>query len=137
MVAVPIFSAGAGFFLLEGIDKILHPWAVDHVLVNCGAIAIAFPLEAAPWVISLQKLVRDRGGHGRLETARRGKDPTAFAVLFEDTAALLGLIAAALGIWLTVLGQNDVPEPPIAGSRSAISMNLRTSDNCRRVCRVP
>jgi cation diffusion facilitator family transporter len=101
MVAVLIFGAGAGFSLLEGIDKILHPKDVDHVLVNYLAIAIAFPLEAVPWVISLRKLGRDRGGRGWLEMARRSKDPTVFAVLFEDTAALLGLTAATLGIWLS------------------------------------
>jgi cation diffusion facilitator family transporter len=101
MVAVLIFGAGAGFSLLEGIEKVLHPRDVDHVLASYAAIAIAFPLEAVPWVISLRNLGKDRGGHGWLEVAPRSKDPTVFAVLFEDTAALLGLIAATLGIWLS------------------------------------
>ncbi|HEY0184737.1 MAG TPA: cation diffusion facilitator family transporter [Rhodopila sp.] len=101
IVAVLIFGAGAGFSLFEGIEKILRPRAVDHVLANYVALGIAFPLEAASWVISLRKLNRGRGGRGWLEEARRSKDPTVFAVLFEDTAALLGLVAAALGIWLS------------------------------------
>ena len=42
----------------------MHPRQVDHELANCAALAIAFPLEAAPWVISLRKLGRDRGGRG-------------------------------------------------------------------------
>jgi divalent metal cation (Fe/Co/Zn/Cd) transporter len=46
-------------------------------------------------------LGRDRCGHSWLEMTRRSKDPIVFVVLFEDTAAILGLIAAMLGIWLS------------------------------------
>jgi divalent metal cation (Fe/Co/Zn/Cd) transporter len=53
MVAVLRFGAGAGFSLLEGIDKALHPREVDYVLENYAAIAITLPLEAVPWAILL------------------------------------------------------------------------------------
>jgi cation diffusion facilitator family transporter len=102
MVAVLIFGVGAGVSILEGIDKVRHPHPIDHVLVNFAVLGVAFVLDGISWVIALRRLQAESPEHGILATARRSKDPTVFAVLAEDTAALLGLTVAAIGIGLGV-----------------------------------
>ena len=102
MVAVLIFGVGAGVSVLEGVDKVRHPHPIDHVAVNFVVLAVAFVLDGISWVIALRRLQSESDKHGVLETAQRSKDPTVFAVLAEDTAALIGLAVAALGIGLGV-----------------------------------
>ncbi|MBN9563956.1 MAG: cation transporter [Alphaproteobacteria bacterium] len=102
MVAVLIFGVGAGVSILEGIDKVRHPHPIDHVLVSFAVLGVAFVLDGISWVIALRRLQSESDKHGILETAQRSKDPTVFAVLAEDTAALIGLAIAALGIGLGV-----------------------------------
>ncbi|HEU4586600.1 MAG TPA: cation transporter dimerization domain-containing protein, partial [Gemmatimonadaceae bacterium] len=55
-------------------------------------------LEGSTWLISLRNVRARKGDLGYLEAFRRSKDPSVFTVLFEDSAALLGLLIAALGI---------------------------------------
>ena len=100
MVAVLIFGLGAGFSMLEGIDKVLHPRPIEHVPVSFAVLGVAFVLDGISWVIALRRLQAESPEHGILATARRSKDPTVFAVLAEDTAALIGLAVAAAGIGL-------------------------------------
>jgi len=102
MVAVLIFGLGAGFSMLEGIDKVLHPRPIEHMPVSFAVLGVAFVLDGISWAIALRRLQSESPEHGILATARRSKDPTVFAVLAEDTAALIGLAIAALGIGLGV-----------------------------------
>ncbi|MGN6691976.1 MAG: cation diffusion facilitator family transporter, partial [Sphingopyxis sp.] len=64
-------------------------------------LAIAFLLEGASWTIAVREFDASRGGQSWWQAIRRSKDPAGFTVLFEDSAALAGLLIAAAGIWLS------------------------------------
>lgn len=105
MVAVLIFGLGAGISLYEGVQKILHPHPIENAYVNYIVLGLALVFEGAAWVVAYRAFDRARGALGFMAAVRRSKDPTIFTVLFEDSAAMLGLIAAFIGILLgDVLG---------------------------------
>jgi divalent metal cation (Fe/Co/Zn/Cd) transporter len=62
---------------------------------------VAFALEGTSWMIAIREFNANRGGRGWWGTLRRSKDPASFVVLFEDSAALIGLIVAACGVWFS------------------------------------
>lgn len=101
VVAVLIFGVGASVSILEGIDKIRAPHPVESPWVNYVVLCLALLFEGAVWVIALREFRTGKGKRGWLEAIRLSKDPTVFTVLFEDTAAMLGLLVALAGVWLS------------------------------------
>jgi len=107
VVAILIFGLGAGLSVLEGIDRIRSPHPVADAWVNYLVLGVAILFESIVWVVAFREFRKSKGKRGFFEAVRRSKDPTVFTVLFEDTAALLGLITALVGI---ALGQAwDLP----------------------------
>lgn len=100
VVAIMIFGVGAGVSILEGIDKIRRPHPVENAIVNYVVLALALVFEGAVWLTALREFRKVKGTQGWLQSVRRSKDPALFTVLFEDTAAMLGLIVALVGIAL-------------------------------------
>jgi len=104
VVAILIFGLGAGISIFEGIKKIQHPEAINDVFINYIVLGAALIFESAAWYIAYRgfKGTQIVGGkkRGLLQTVRESKDPTLFTVLFEDSAAMLGLIVAFGGIGL-------------------------------------
>lgn len=105
VVAILIFGVGAGISFYEGITKLLNPHPVTSFMVNYIVLGSAMVFEAVAWRIAYKEFNRVRGHAGFVEAVRRSKDPTVFTVLFEDTAAMLGLIAAFAGVLATHLWQ--------------------------------
>ena len=101
VVAVLVFGVGAGVSILEGIGKIRAPHPVDHIWVNYLVIGASLVFEGTTWLIAVRMFRQAKGSRGWLEAVKSSKDPTVFTVLFEDSAALLGLLTALLGIWLS------------------------------------
>lgn len=101
VVAVLIFGLGAGVSILHGIQKIREPHPVEDAWVNYIVLALAIVFEGGVWVVALRAFRAEKGDKGWLEAVRKSKDPTTFTVLFEDTAALLGLLTALLGVYLS------------------------------------
>ncbi|GBQ23804.1 cation diffusion facilitator family transporter [Gluconacetobacter sacchari] len=98
VVALLIFGLGAGVSVIEGVSRIRHPQPVDHVVVNYVVLALAILFEGSVWLTALREFRRHgKGRRGWIEAVRHSKDPTVFTVLFEDTAALCGLMVALLG----------------------------------------
>lgn len=101
VVAVLIFGVGAGISLLHGIETIRAPKPIEDALVSYIVLGAAFAFEAVSWVVALRILRRQAlPGQSLWQALRRSKDPTTFCVFLEDTAALLGVLAAAAGIAL-------------------------------------
>lgn len=98
VVAVMIFGVGAVVSILHGLEKIAHPHAVEDAWVNYVVLGLGIAFEGAVWIVALKAFNRERGSAKLLKAIRDSKDPTTFTVLFEDTAALLGLIVALVGI---------------------------------------
>jgi cation diffusion facilitator family transporter len=99
VVAILIFGLGAGVSIYEGWAHIAEPSELANPLVNYIVLAIAFALEGTSWWIAMRDFAGSKGALGWWAAIRRSKDPTGFIVLFEDSAALAGLIVAAIGIW--------------------------------------
>jgi cation diffusion facilitator family transporter len=100
VVALLVFSTGAGVSLYEGIRHLQHPAQILNPAINYGVLAIAMLLEGAPWLAAYRQFSRMRGERGNVEAVKRSKDPTVIAVLFEDSAALAGLVVAFAGVAL-------------------------------------
>tara|TARA_R110001606_G_scaffold261206_14_gene409480 strand:+ start:3880 stop:4794 length:915 start_codon:yes stop_codon:yes gene_type:complete len=100
-VAILIFALGAGISLYEGFLHIRHPEAIENPIINYVVLGLAFLFEGAAWLVALKEFRRAKGDWGYIEAVARGKDPTTFVVLFEDSAALLGLMVAFLGVILS------------------------------------
>ncbi|HXD45884.1 MAG TPA: cation diffusion facilitator family transporter [Pseudolabrys sp.] len=97
IVALLMFTLGAGVTAYEGVDHILRPHAIENALAAYVVLAAAFVFEGASWAFALREFHRAKGEAGYFEALRRSKDPPAFIVLFEDSAALVGLSIAFLG----------------------------------------
>lgn len=109
VVAIILFSLGGGFSLYEGIRNLQHPEPVQSPGWSYAVLAIAFVVEAAAWIIAYRALRKAEGAEiSLLSAVRQSKNPAIFTVLAEDTAAMLGLIAAFLGVWLAQVTGNPV-----------------------------
>jgi cation diffusion facilitator family transporter len=107
VVAILIFGVGAGLSILEGLDKIESPHPVENVYINYAVLGCSILFEGGVWLVAFREFRQGKGSRSWFGAIHRSKDPTIFAVLFEDTAALLGLLVALLGI---ALGQAlDLP----------------------------
>jgi cation diffusion facilitator family transporter len=106
IVAILIFAVGAGISVYEGVKHLLHPRPIESPHVNYIVLALAMVFEGAAWFFAWKEFRKVKGGYGYIQAVQRGKDPSMFVVLFEDTAAMLGLIVAFLGIFLGQLTAN-------------------------------
>jgi len=98
VVAILIFGLGAGTSFYEGFHKLYEPSHITNFGINYAVLSAALIFEAVAWTIAFREFNRMRGTRGILEEVRNSKDPTIFTVLFEDTAAMLGLIVAFVGL---------------------------------------
>ena len=107
LAAVGIFVLGAGFSAYEGLQQLLHPEEQKGILIPLIVLAAAFLMEGTSLVRGLwqaRREARDRGQPLRPFLAHEA-EPTVRAVVFEDSAAVTGLVFAAAGIVLDdVLG---------------------------------
>ena len=100
IVAILIFAVGAGVSIYEGIHHILHPEPIKSVMINYIVLGLAIIFEGFALTIAIREFNKERGSLGFFNAVRQGKDPTLFVVVFEDTAAMLGLLVALVGITL-------------------------------------
>lgn len=101
VVAILIFAVGAGLSIYEGILHIQHPVAIEDARLAYIVLAISFALEGSSWVLAIREFRRVQGDLSWWQAVRRSKDPASFMVLFEDTAAMFGLVVAAIGVTLS------------------------------------
>lgn len=99
VVAILIFAVGAGVSIYEGIAHIREPEPLRDPTINYIVLANAFILEGTAWAIAVKAFNVKRNGERWWASVLRSKDPAGFIVLFEDSAALLGLIVAAVRVW--------------------------------------
>ena len=101
VVAILIFAVGAGLSIYEGVLHIQHPVAIEDARLSYIVLAISFALEGSSWFLAMREFRVMQGEQGWWQAIRRSKDPPSFMVVFEDTAALFGLVVAAVGITLS------------------------------------
>ncbi|WP_145205864.1 cation diffusion facilitator family transporter [Sphingobium sp. B2] len=99
VVAILSFALGAGISVYEGWQHIRAPEPLSDPTVNYVVLAIATLLEGTSWTVAVKEFASVKGDLGWWEAVKQSKDPAAFIVLFEDSAALAGLLVAAAGVW--------------------------------------
>jgi hypothetical protein len=60
--------------------------------VNYIVLALSFLFEVASWFVAVREFNSERGEIGVLDAVMRSKDLITFTVLFEDSAALAGIM---------------------------------------------
>ncbi len=101
VVAILIFGLGAGISIYEGVSHLLKPQALRNPLVNYVVLGFALLFEGAAWTFAFREFRKTKGKLGWLRAVQTSKDPTVLVVLFEDSAAMLGLLIALIGVGLT------------------------------------
>ena len=97
VVAILIFALGAGFSIYEGASKLANPNPIEKPIVNYIVLGVAIIFEGIAWTVAFREFRKTKGTLSYIKAVQRSKDPTVFTVLFEDSAAMLGLIAALIG----------------------------------------
>jgi cation diffusion facilitator family transporter len=106
VVAVLVFSLGAGVSIYEGIIHIAEPEHAVSPYIAYGVLLVAFLLEGWSTLEAFREFRDSKGKLGWFEAIRRSKDPPAFIVLLENGAAMAGIVAAAAGVFLAQITGN-------------------------------
>ena len=101
LVGVLIFGLGGGMSIVTGVVHILHRTAAESSWWSYAVLGTAAVFESVSWYFGMRAFSVERRGRGVIESIVRTKNPTAFAVLLEDSAALLGLAIAFIGVYLS------------------------------------
>jgi cation diffusion facilitator family transporter len=107
IVAIVIFAVGGGISAYEGLLHILHPVRLESPTWNYVVLGFSLVFESYSLIVAFKAFQAEKGDQGIWQSIATSKDPTTYTVLFEDTAALLGLVVAFAGVFLAHL--LDVP----------------------------
>jgi cation diffusion facilitator family transporter len=100
VVAILIFAVGSGLSLYEGLHQLQNPRPINHPEINYLVLGLAIVFEGGAWYMAFREFNRVRGRRGYIESIQRAKDPSLFVVLFEDSAAMLGLVIAMVAVFI-------------------------------------
>jgi cation diffusion facilitator family transporter len=103
VVALMIFALGGAFSIYEGLHKIVRPEPIESAWVNYAVLAASAVFEGLSFRVAWREFQTYHADVPLWAGIRRSKDPSLFAVLLEDGAALVGLAIAALGVTGTTL----------------------------------
>lgn len=119
VVAILIFALGAGISMYEGIHRLLEPKTLGDTTINYIVLGLAMLFEGVAWYLAFKEFSKVKGPIGYIEAVQKGKDPTLFVVLFEDSAAMLGLLVALVGVAL-----GDITGNPMYDAMASIAIGL-------------
>lgn len=106
MVGILVFALGGGMSIVTGLSHLAEPRAPGNAAWNYAVLGAAMLFEGGSWWFGLKAFQKELRGRGIFETIHATKNPANFAVLLEDSAALVGLAFALIGIFLAErLGQ--------------------------------
>lgn len=98
LVSMILFSVGGGMSIYEGIHHLQHPGEGGDAMWSYITLGVAFVAEGASWLIAVRAVGREGREARFMDKLHRSKDPTKFVVVGEDSAALLGLVVAFVGV---------------------------------------
>ena len=119
IVALLVFALGAGVSIFQGVQRVRHPQQIENAIVSEVVLAASFLFEGWSWVVSVRQFSKAKGDLGWWQAFVKSKDPPLFMVVFEDSAALIGIVIAAVG---TVLAAHF--DMPLADGISSILIGL-------------
>ncbi len=116
VVAIMIFGLGAVVSIFEGYQHAIEPEPLHNPLVNYVVLGVAIMLEGGSCLVAVKAFRASKGDQSWWQAVRESKDPAGFIVLFEDVAALFGLIVAGVGVALS----HALEDPRIDGIASIV-----------------
>jgi cation diffusion facilitator family transporter len=133
IVALLIFSLGAGLSFYEGVTHIQNPVPMTDPMINYVVLAISLVFEGTTYWIASRAFEKQRGTMPFFEAATRSRDPPSFLVLFEDAAAVLGIFIAFAGI--AAAQSLDIPQLDGAASIGIAAVLAATAIFLARECK--
>jgi len=100
IVAILIFALGGGISIYEGLKHLQNPEPITDPSINYIVLGLALIFEGVAWYFAFKEFTKVKGKWTYLQAIKHTKDPSIFIVLFEDSAAMLGLLVAFIGIAL-------------------------------------
>lgn len=104
LVAMLLFSGGGVFSVYEGVHKLRGHTAEEagpgQLLLGIGMLVFALVLEGGATISNVRALNRKRGARGFVEYLRFTKDSDLVVVFGENSAAVVGLVFALIGLGL-------------------------------------
>ncbi|RYG00474.1 MAG: cation transporter, partial [Chitinophagaceae bacterium] len=100
MVAILIFGLGGGISVTQGIRHIIDPEPLTDPTINYVVLSLSLVFEGASLFVAVKEFNKTRNGVGWWTAIIRSKDPSSFLVLFEDAAAVLGLLIVMIFLFL-------------------------------------
>ncbi len=101
IVAVLVFALGGGMSVYEGIKHLQHPEPLENPFWNYIVLGISILFEGGSAWLAIQQLLQKRvPGRSFWRTLRTSRDPAIFTSVFENGAAVAGLLIALVGVWL-------------------------------------
>jgi cation diffusion facilitator family transporter len=119
IVAISIFAIGGGMSAYEGILHIIHPSEMGTAYVNYIVLGLSMVFEGLSFSVAWRAFRTNKGSRSVVAAIRRGKDPSLFTVVFEDSAALAGLLVAFVGVLLS-----DLLELPVLDGVASVVIGL-------------
>lgn len=110
IVAVLIFALGGGVSIVKGITAYQSASTAElgDPTLNYIIILLAMAIESTSLAIALRQVYREKGDQSLWQFIRKGKDPSHFTVVLEDSAAEAGLLVALIGVF----GAHSLNNPP-------------------------
>lgn len=100
IVAILIFSIGGGMSLYKGISHIANPAPLTDPFWSYVVLGLAFLFEGSALFFALKNFKKQKGKNSYWKAIKLSKDPGSFAVILEDSGALVGLVIAGAGLFL-------------------------------------
>jgi cation diffusion facilitator family transporter len=119
IVAISIFAVGGGMSIYEGVTHMIHPRPIENPFVNYIVLGLSAVFEGISFTVAWRAFRSHRGTRSVISAVHRGKDPSIFTVVFEDSAALLGLLVAFLGVLAS-----DLLNMPILDGLASVIIGL-------------
>lgn len=110
IVAMLVFALGGGVSIYEGISRLLDPGPIEHPFWNYAVLVVAFLSDGYSWIVAFRQLRSVQKEPNILRAAQASKDPSTFVVWFEDSAALLGVGLAFLGVLFSQMLGSSYPD---------------------------
>ena len=108
VVSIVLFALGSMFAIFEGVEKIIHPHALESTGWAIAILLVAAVLEASSFRTAIQESNPLRDGASWPQFIRGSKAPELPVLLLEDSGALVGLLIALAALGLATVTDNSV-----------------------------
>jgi cation diffusion facilitator family transporter len=112
VVAISIFTVGAAVSMYEGVHRIIDSGdpasRLHHSAWAIGVLLVSLVLELVSWTLAMRQTLHAKGKRSFSRMIADSRDPVILTVLFEDSAAIFGLLAALAGLLLSLWTGNMI-----------------------------